>query len=58
MSKRNALWLLAVVAVGAVVWYVGGIVMALIAAGATLVVSEIVERRARARRGSEAKARL
>ncbi len=50
MSKRNLAWLLTVLAVGAVCWIAFGVVLGLIAAAATLVVSEIVERRARAQR--------
>lgn len=50
MSKRNLAWLAAVVTAGAVGWIAFGIIWALVAAGATLVVSEIVERRARAQR--------
>jgi hypothetical protein len=43
-------WLVVVLAVGALGWIAFGIVVGLIAAAATLVVSEVVERRARARR--------
>lgn len=50
MSKRNMTWLVVVLAVGALGWIAFGIVVGLIAAAATLVVSEVVERRARARR--------
>ena len=50
MSKRNMTWLAVVVAVGALVWLAFGVVFGLLAAAATLVVSEVVERRVRAKR--------
>lgn len=50
-------WLVAIVVVGAVVWIVAGWLWGLLAAVATLVVSEVVERNRRARlrreRGSD-----
>jgi hypothetical protein len=46
-------WLAVVVAVGALVWLAFGIVLGLLAATATLVVSEVVERRGRARRRTD-----
>ena len=49
MSKRNMTWLAVVVAVGALVWLAFGVVFGLLAAAATLVVSEVVERRVRAK---------
>lgn len=49
MSKRNLVWLAAILAVGAIVWIAAGIVWGLVAAAVTLAVSEIVERRRRAR---------
>lgn len=50
MTKRNLIWLATIIVVFGVVWVIAGAVPALIAAAATLVVSEVVERRARARR--------
>ena len=50
MSKRNMAWLAVVLAVGVLGWLAFGIVAGLLAAAATLVVSEVVERRARAKR--------
>lgn len=54
------IWLVAVVAVGIVVAAIGNIVVGLIAAGATLLASEIVERTRRQRlrqaRGAEGSA--
>lgn len=55
MSKRLAVWLIAIVAVGVIVWVAFGLVWGLLAAAATLVASEAVERvrrrRLRAARG-------
>lgn len=52
------MWLVAIVAVGVVVWILGGWLWGLLAAVATLVVSEVVERsrrsRIRAERGDDA----
>lgn len=50
MMKRNLVWLAVIIAVGVVVYLAAGIVFGLIAAGVTLAISEIVERRARAKR--------
>lgn len=50
MSKRNVMWLAAILAVGAVAWIALGVVWGIVAALVTLAVSEVVERRARARR--------
>lgn len=50
MSTRNLMWLAAIVVVFGVASVFAGVVIGLIAAAATLVVSEVVERRARARR--------
>lgn len=50
MSKRNMAWLVAILAVGAIVWIVAGWIWGLIAAIAMLVVSETLERRARTQR--------
>jgi uncharacterized protein involved in cysteine biosynthesis len=50
MMKRNMVWLAVIVAVGLIGWLAFGLVAGLIAAGITLVVSEVVERAARARR--------
>lgn len=50
MSKRNMIWLAAVIAVGAIVWFTLGVVAGLVAAALMLVISEVVERRARAQR--------
>lgn len=47
---RNMIWLAVIVAVGLIGWLVFGLVVGLIAAATTLVVSEVVERWARARR--------
>ncbi|MFW2334098.1 hypothetical protein [Ilumatobacter sp.] len=53
MSRRNAIWLVAIVAVGVVVGWIAGLVWGLVAGGAVLVVSEVVERVARGRRRAE-----
>ncbi len=50
MSKRNMIWLVAVVAVGVIAWLTIGIVAGLVAAAVMLAASEFVERRARAQR--------
>jgi hypothetical protein len=50
MSTRNMIWLAVIVAVGVLGWLVLGVVWGLVAAAVALVVSEVVERRARARR--------
>jgi hypothetical protein len=50
MMKRNMIWLAVVIAVGVIAWVAFGLVVGLIAAGVTLLVSEIFERWARARR--------
>jgi uncharacterized membrane protein len=50
MMTRNMVWLAVIVAVGLIGWLVFGLVVGLIAAAITLVVSEIFERWARARR--------
>lgn len=50
MSKRNIIWLVAIVAVAAVVWVVAGVLWGLGAGVAVLVISEVVERQARRRR--------
>lgn len=52
MSTRNLIWLVVIVAVGLVVGFTAGWLLGLIAAGVTLAVSEVVERRARAQRAS------
>lgn len=49
MSRRNVVWLVAIVGVGVVVALVAGWLWGVLAAVATLVVSEVVERRRRAR---------
>ncbi|HYN34477.1 MAG TPA: hypothetical protein VES40_17770 [Ilumatobacteraceae bacterium] len=50
MTKRNMAWLAAVLAVGVLGWIAVGIVVGLLAAGIMLVVSEVIERRARTKR--------
>jgi uncharacterized protein involved in cysteine biosynthesis len=50
MMTRNLVWLAVIVAVGVLGWLAFGLVVGLIAAATTLVVSEVVERVARARR--------
>jgi len=50
MSKRNVAWLVVVVAVGVLVWVVSSIVWGVLAAAATLAVSEVAERARRRRR--------
>jgi uncharacterized protein involved in cysteine biosynthesis len=50
MSKRNMIWLAAVLAVGVLAWLAFGIVAGLLAAGVVLLVSEVIERRARRKR--------
>jgi hypothetical protein len=44
------IWLAVIVAIGLIGWLASGLVVGLIAAATTLVVSEVVERWARARR--------
>jgi hypothetical protein len=60
VSKRNMIWLGAVVVVGVVVTLIANVVWGLIAAGVTLVASEVVERtrrrRLRSARGAEGSA--
>jgi ABC-type transport system involved in cytochrome bd biosynthesis fused ATPase/permease subunit len=50
MMTRNMVWLAVIVAVGLIGWLAFGLVVGLIAAATTLVVSEVFERWARARR--------
>ncbi len=50
MSKRNMIWLAVVIVVGVLVWLAVNIVAGLVAAALMLVVSEVVERRARTQR--------
>ena len=50
MMTRNIVWLAVIVAVGLIGWLAFGLVVGLVAAAITLVVSEVVERWARARR--------
>jgi len=50
VSKRNIIWLVAIIAVGVIGWLTVGIVFGLIAAAVVLAVSEVIERRARAQR--------
>ena len=49
MSRRNVIWLVAIVVVGAVIWVAAGWLWGILAAVATLVVSEVVDRQRRAR---------
>lgn len=53
VSKRNMIWLAALVVVGVVVTVLAGVVWGLIAAAVTLVASEAFERRRRRRIRSE-----
>ncbi len=57
VSKRNIAWLVAIAIVGVGAGFAFGLSWGLIAAGATVVVSEIVERVARAKRKREQAAR-
>jgi D-alanyl-lipoteichoic acid acyltransferase DltB (MBOAT superfamily) len=50
MMKRNMIWLAIILAVGLIGWLAFSLVIGLIAAAVTLVVSEVFERWARARR--------
>lgn len=50
MTKRNMAWLVVVLAVGALVWVAFGVIPGLLAAAVVLVVSEVIERRARSKR--------
>jgi uncharacterized BrkB/YihY/UPF0761 family membrane protein len=50
MSKRNMLWLVAVIVVGLVGWLAVSWLVGIIGAVVTLAISEFVERRARRRR--------
>jgi hypothetical protein len=54
VSKRNMIWLVAVLVVGALAWIAFGVVVGLIAAGAMLALSEVIERRARRKRRAAA----
>jgi hypothetical protein len=53
MSKRNIVWLVAIVVVGAISWIAVAWWFGLVAAGVALAVSEVVERGARKRRRLE-----
>jgi MFS superfamily sulfate permease-like transporter len=55
VSKRNMTWLAAVLAIGVLGWIAVGIVVGLLAAATMLVVSEVVERRARTKRRTAAR---
>jgi hypothetical protein len=44
------IWLVAVLVIGALAWIAFGVVVGLIAAGVTLAVSEVIERRVRRKR--------
>lgn len=57
VSTRNLYWLVAIVAVGVVVWLMAGWLWGIIGAVATLVASEVVERVARRRRGGSGQLR-
>jgi uncharacterized protein involved in cysteine biosynthesis len=48
------IWLVAVLVVGALAWITFGVVVGLIAAGAMLALSEVIERRARRKRRAAA----
>lgn len=50
MNRRNLFWLVAIVVAGGVVWLLAGWVWGVLAGVATLVASEVVERRRRSRR--------
>ncbi len=50
VSKRNLIWLVAVIATGLVAWLLAGWLAGIVAAGVVLAISEIVERRARRQR--------
>jgi Flp pilus assembly protein TadB len=50
MAKRNMIWLAVVIAAGVLGWLAVNIVVGLLAAVIVLAISEVVERRARARR--------
>jgi hypothetical protein len=50
MSKRNMIWLVVVLAVGALAWLAFGLVVGLIATVLALVLSEVIERAARRKR--------
>ena len=52
MSRRNLAWLVAVIAVGIIVWIAAGLLWGVLAAIATLVLSEVVERIRRRRRAA------
>lgn len=53
MSRRNAIWLVVIVAIGVGVGLVAGLVWGLVAGGAALAISEVVERVGRQRRRSQ-----
>lgn len=57
VSTRNLVWLVAIIAVGVVVGIVAGWVWGLVGAGVTLVISEVVERTLRRRRGGSGQLR-
>ncbi len=50
MSKRNLTWLAAIIAVGVLLGVTAGWLWGLLAAGATLLASEVLERAVRRRR--------
>lgn len=50
MSRRNVVWLVAIVVAGIVVWLLAGPLWGLLGAVVVLVVSEVVERALRRRR--------
>lgn len=58
VSKRNIVWLAIILAVGALGWLLLGVVWGIVAAVATLAVSEVVERRARAARRATVRDRV
>lgn len=53
VSKRNLIWLAAVVVVGVVVAIAAGVLWGLLAAAITLAASEVIERTRRRRRRAE-----
>ena len=53
VSRRNLVWLAAIIVVAVVVWIAAGWLWGVLAGVATLVVSEVVERGARRRRIAE-----
>ena len=49
MMKRNVVWLVVIIAVGLLGWLAFGIIVGMLAAVATLILSEVIERRGKSK---------